>query len=92
MAVQGGDPAIEYPVDWVASAESDLPGTRVLTFRTINSPEPGLGKLWVDAKTLAPVKGEWVDPHGRRTVTDTFAEFVLNADLPDETFRIPEGK
>ncbi len=51
-------------------------------------------KLWYDPKTYRPVKRElnYRDESRRLTIVDSFSEFVLNADIADEKFKVPADK
>jgi len=52
-------------------------------------------KLWYDPKTLTPVKRVWEGKAPQEVEwiwTETYDEVVLDAPLPDETFRLPEVK
>jgi hypothetical protein len=63
-------------------------------FGTSTDPFQVTTKLWYDPKTFGITKRTIDAVHGgtRRFVTETFEEFTLNADIPDEKFKLPEEK
>jgi outer membrane lipoprotein-sorting protein len=50
-------------------------------------------RVWYDPKTFLPQKRSIRrEDQDAGTITETFEEFVLNADIPDEKFKLPEEK
>jgi hypothetical protein len=47
--------------------------------------------LWYDPRTLLPTRRVTKSDHGD-VVTETYSEMTVDAELPDELFRMPEEK
>jgi outer membrane lipoprotein-sorting protein len=52
----------------------------------------GKVQLWYDPKTYRLIKRKLTNSGRNTTITETFKEFTLNADIPDEKFKLPEEK
>jgi|SRR5579862_536817 len=50
-------------------------------------------RLWYDPKTWKPIKRTTtLLPPGHSTLIETYDEFTIDADIPDEKFKLPEEK
>lgn len=79
------------------SAIGEDKGGMTLSYKLTSSLEAGVTidvKLWYDPKDFKLLK-RTLEIKGEKTVgsfTETYDEFVLNTDIPDEKFAIPEEK
>jgi outer membrane lipoprotein-sorting protein len=87
--------ALAHPVETCdVNGGEDDGEAKTLTYKIRVRPEHTAAiKLWYDPKRLLPLKRTIRDDNrDSGSVTETFEEVSLNADIPNEKFKLPEEK